>query len=125
MSMPQPLLVAVVASGPERLRGLTKGAAISAPGVAPRYALVSLDLAAGKRVISLPQLESERVILWVALDDGAEARCRQLHQKNERRPSYSRGFYDTHLLEPVLRVSPKQEFERLVSTIYGTFCATS
>ena len=75
MSMPQYIEIAVVSSDSEALRSITKGSRISQPGIAPKYHLVALDKPNGKRVIGLSELDSTRVLFWVALDEMAKDTC--------------------------------------------------
>jgi hypothetical protein len=125
MSMPQYIEIAVVASSSEALQSVTKGARISEPGIAPKYFLVALDKPTGKRVIGLSELKHEHILLWVALDNSARHKCDELHQQNVGNKNYSRGFYDAHLPEPVVRVESNAEFKKKVAAIYDAFCATS
>ena len=125
MSMPQYIMIAVVSSTGDRLRAITKGAQTSEPGIAPRYSLVALDGQLCKRMIPLSELEKERVLLWIALDDQAKVICQQLHQINLANEQYSRGFYDTFLPEPVVRIDSSKEFQEKVAEVYKAFCETS
>jgi hypothetical protein len=125
MSMPQYIEIAVVASKSDTIRAITKGAKISEPGIAPRYFLASLDKPSGKRVINLSELESDRILFWIVLDDKAKSECEKLHLKNTKNIKYSRGFYDIHLPDPVIQVSSNSEFNKLIKVVYEAFCATS
>ena len=125
MSMPQYIRVAVVSSNSETLRKITKGSKISEPGIAPRYSLVALSKPDGKRVIGLSDLECERVLLWIALDNKAREKCDELHLKNAKSKKYNRGFYNVHLPEPVIQVKSNSEFKKKVDDIYEAFCETS
>jgi len=125
MSMPQYIIIAVVSSNMATLKKITKDALIFQPGVAPRYKLVTLDGKEGKRITSLEEIEVHRILLWIALDDAALAKCNEMNSQNLENPHYNRGFYDQHLPNPVIKIDSPDHFRNKVEEISEAFCATS
>lgn len=118
-------MIAVVSSNMASLKKITKGAKIFQPGVAPRYQLITLDGTEGKRIIRLEDIDCLRILLWIALDDTALTKCNEMNSRNLDNPNYSRGFYEQHLPNTVIKIDSHKEFQTQVEQISEAFCATS
>jgi len=125
MSMPQYIEIAVVGADQKIVKSITKGAPISQPGIAPKYHLVSLSEVTSKRLVNLAELNYERVLLWVSLDEQSKLACENAIKINEKRAGFDRGFYDQHLPESLIVVGTKNEFLATTKKIYEAFCETS
>lgn len=125
MSMPLYLEVAVVATDESSfvlIRGIP---AISKTGIAPRYRLAALHRPKVRDVTPFDDLAERSIGYWVALDDNAFAKCKEVFAKLASNPSYSRGFYDSHLPIAVVLVKTREEFGEITEKVFEAFCATS
>ena len=123
--MPLYLEVAVVATDESSFDLIRDIPAISKTGIAPRYMLAALRFPKDHDVIPFDDLTERSIGYWIALDDNAFAKCRDEFAKLASRPSYSRGFYDTHLPIAVVLVKKRAEFFEITGRVLEAFCATS
>ncbi|WP_193165837.1 hypothetical protein [Microbulbifer hainanensis] len=125
MSMPQYIEIVVVGATEEKLSEMVKGASMPNAGIAPKYHLVSLAASNEATYQLFADLDYDRVLYWIALDDESLIHCNRANAENCNRETYGRGFYDQYLPNSVVQVYSNQEFIEETHRIAGAFCATS
>jgi hypothetical protein len=123
MSMPSPLNVVVLASLEAGFHGIEKVSGLTKPGVSPRYLLATVE--ESDKFADFSSIDTASIGFWVALDHVSKIKCEDVAAKLQLDPEYSRGFYDSHLPNPVASASNMVELQRIVDEIWEAFCATS
>lgn len=127
MSMPLPLSAVIVASSEADLGGIRKRVVgLRRPGIAPRYTLATLAKpGAFSKHKHFPRLAPQEFALWIALDERALMAAEEAYKAAMNSNGYGRGFYDTHLPDPVCFAANEKELQALVDRAWEAFCATS
>ncbi len=125
MSMPQYIEIAVVGATEETVSAMTAGAVLPNSGIAPRYHLLSLTIPDKGICQCFSDVNTDRVLYWVALDQESLLASQNASQHNSSRDGFSRGFYDSYLPETVVLVDDNQQFIAETRKIMEAFCATS
>ena len=125
MSMPLPLNVVILASSEAGFHGIKKLSGLSKPGVSPRYTLATLDSPSSRKFSDFKATDQSKVGFWIALDESSAQQCRKTVAALKSNPGYSRGFYDTHLPDPVVKARSMSELQKIIDEVWEAFCATS
>jgi hypothetical protein len=125
MSMPLPLSVVILASSEAGFQGIKKITGLSKPGISPRYFLATLDRPSTQKITHIEDIEHSQVGFWIALDEPSALQCNKVVAALRCNPGYSRGFYDVHLPNPVVKVRNMSELKKLIDEVWEAFCATS
>jgi hypothetical protein len=128
MSMPQPISVVIVSSDRKRLDEIDNALNLPQLGIAPRYYLATPEEDIDE-IVNPEKYEYGFVHQWIATDSKAYSFCLTKHSENINKPSYSRGFYDKFLPNPIFRSTSERmtikELKQHTKVIGEAFCATS
>lgn len=129
--MPQHISIAIVCTDTELLMKIRRKLKVSAPGVAPKFYLVTLNKPKN-RIINYKKLPKNRITQWIALDDESLQLCKKLHESDLKSKSYDRGFYNEslpdHIIEIKQELSEKNKLLKLeeqIKIINIAFCESS
>ena len=125
MGYPQHLNVVVLAASESGYHGIRKLEGLRKPGISPRYTLSTISPPVNTKLKAFAEVDQATVGFWIALDVPSEAMCRSVVTRLRTDPTYTRGFYDQFLPDPVVRASGMKELQDVVDDVWDAFCATS
>ena len=103
MSMPQFINVVIITAKYEELNRLRRKIKVSEPGIALNYFLIALDKG-GKRIITPKEIPEATIDLWLTLDEPSFLIAKKQHKKDKANKMYSRGFYDYHFPNAIIKL---------------------
>ncbi|HCX82800.1 MAG TPA: hypothetical protein DHV01_14530 [Rhodoferax sp.] len=125
MSMPLSINVIIAAATEDAFAELKNIEGLQGTGISPRYWLAAIKQPTSDKVSTFDKAAHYRVGYWIALDEAAFSSCKDVFNQLSTQKGYSRGFYDSHLPNPVVLAHDAKELQEIVNYVLEAFCATS
>lgn len=125
MSMPLPINVVIAAATEDAFAVLKNIEGLQGSGFSPRYWLAALKQPTSEKVCTFDKVAHYNAGYWIALDEAAFSSCKAVFNQLSTQKGYSRGFYDTHLPDPVALAHDSNQLQKIVNDVLEAFYATS